>query len=142
MNDGPILYAEDDPHDIFFLKRSLGDAQIMNPLQIARDGQEAIDYLGATGNFAGSALPCPCLVLLDLKMPHKNGFEVLEWMRSQPRLRCVPVIILTGSAQHEDMERAYLLGANSYLIKPLDMQSRFKMAQLIRDYWLRLNQSG
>src|SRR5687768_14338550 len=98
-----LLIVEDDPDALFLLKRSLLKAGLRAPVQVATDGEEAVSYLAGTGSFADRERhPLPCLILLDLKLPRKSGFEVLEWMRSQPRLRRIPVIIVTTSGEERD----------------------------------------
>ena len=107
-----ILQVEDDPNDIFFLQRAMKKAGVLNPIQVARDGQQAIDYLQGVGKFADrEKFPFPCLVLLDLKLPFVMGLEVLRWIRKQPG-RALPVVILTASAEDADIATAYSLGAN------------------------------
>ncbi len=114
-----LLVAEDDPNDLFMLQRALAAANITLPQHVALNGEEAIHYLSGEGRFADrSAFPIPQAVLLDLKMPLVSGFEVLEWMRSQPELSAVPVFVLTGSCIERDRERALALGARAYLVKP------------------------
>jgi CheY-like chemotaxis protein len=104
---------------------------------VARDGQEAIEYLSGIGEFANRARhPFPCLVLLDLKLPRKDGFEVLEWMREEPNLRGLTVIVFTSSGRATEVDRAYLLGANSFVVKPSHLEERVELAKLIKSYWL------
>jgi DNA-binding response OmpR family regulator len=128
-----ILHVEDEESDLILLKLAFEQACISLPLQVAADGQMAIDYL------SGLKFPLPCLVLLDLKLPRKSGFEVLEWLRAQPLLRRIVVIVLT-SADHElDIIRAFELGANSYVVKPMDIAGRQQMCHLLKDWWLGCN---
>src|SRR5207247_353014 len=118
-----ILLVEDDPNDVLLMQRAFRKANLTNPLHVARDGQEAIEYLAHQGNFADvRRYPPPTLMLLDLKMPRKNGFETLEWLRQQPGLKRMVVIVLSSSSELADINRAYDLGANSYLVKPADFQ--------------------
>src|SRR4051812_44426590 len=99
-----ILLAEDNDDDVFLLKRAFANAEIRNPLYVARDGQAVIDYLSGNGNFANrEEYPLPGLAILDLKMPKHTGMEVLQWLRSQPVLHCLPVIILSSSAHRHDV---------------------------------------
>lgn len=115
----PLLLVEDDPTDLFILQRVLRKANITLPQQVALNGEEAISYLAGQGQFADrEAFPVPQAVFLDLKMPFVSGFEVLEWMRSQPQLSGVQVFVLTGSSLERDRDRALALGARAYLIKP------------------------
>src|SRR5688572_639946 len=107
-----ILLVEDNEDDVFALRRAIKKAGVPNPLKIATDGQQAVDYLKASGDPAKQAeFPLPFLVLLDLKLPYRDGFEVLEWIRSQSHLVQVVVVMLTGSDERRDHQRAYPLGA-------------------------------
>lgn len=136
-----ILLVEDDENDVFFLKRAFKEAEILNPLRVARDGQEAIDYLAGIGEFADrTRYPLPCLMILDLKMPNKTGLEVLHWLREQPILRSIPVILFSSSAHRYDIERAYRLGANAFVVKPSSSEDRTDLARLIKGFWLRFNE--
>lgn len=137
----PILLAEDDENDVFFLKHAFQAADITHPVQVARDGQEAIDYLAGAGIFTDRArYPLPGLVLLDLKMPIKDGLEVLAWKREQPPVRCLPVIVFSSSGQPGDVERAYELGANAFVRKPPSTVKRIELARLIKGFWLEFNE--
>ena len=114
-----ILLVEDNEDDVFALKRAIKKAGVANPLRVATDGQQAVDYLSAAADPANEETnPLPFLVLLDLKLPYRDGFEVLEWIRNQPHLARVVVVMLTGSDERRDHQRAYALGARSYLVKP------------------------
>jgi CheY-like chemotaxis protein len=113
----------------------------VNPLRIVRDGDEAIQYLGGRGVFADrSRYPLPSLVLLDLKLPKRSGLEVLEFLRAQPSMKQTPVIVLTSSQESTDIQRAYALGANSYLLKPVGFDGLLEMVKAIGMYWVILNQ--
>ena len=138
----PILLVEDDENDIFFMERGMKEAGITHPVQVARDGQEAVDYLGGAGEYADRRrFPLPCLVLLDLKLPRKMGLEVLKWIRGQPELETMIVIILSSSKLAPDITMAYRMGANSYLVKcPVDKLSQLLVR--VREYWLELNQAS
>src|SRR4030095_8087254 len=106
----PILYAEDDPNDIFFMQRAFKQAGIVNPLHIVTSGTLAIDYLAGSGPYANrEEHPLACLVLLDLNMPGKSGLDVLKWIRTQPRISTLPIVVITSSTQDSDIHRAYLL---------------------------------
>jgi len=118
-NEIVILLAEDDPNDVFFMQRALAKAGINLPLHVVRNGQEALEYLGGLGKFSDRAVfPLPSLLLLDLKMPFVDGFEVLAWARAQSALKQLPVVVLTSSAEDRDRQRAAELGANAYFVKP------------------------
>jgi CheY-like chemotaxis protein len=139
MSTHCILQVEDSEEDVFFLQFAFKEAGVDALIQVARDGQEAIEYLSGNGPFADrTKFVLPSLVLLDLKLPRKSGWEVLEWMRRQPVLKKMPVIVLSGSAQPVDIDRAYLLGANSYLVKS-SMDELTEMAKALKHYWLQHN---
>src|SRR5437764_14452402 len=113
-----ILQVEDDPNDAYFFQHAMNKLNAANPVRVVTDGQEAIDYLSGTGKFADrEQFPVPDLVLLDLKLPYVMGLDVLKWIREQPNTAPV-VIILTASAEDEDIASAYRLGANAFLTKP------------------------
>jgi len=135
-----ILLVEDEEHDVFFLKNAFKEVGIRNPLQVAEDGQEAMDYLSGRGEYADRArFPLPCLTLIDLKLPRVMGLEVLKWMRAQPGLKTLLVIIFTSSRLRPDIERAYELGANAYLVKPSSLPELREIATGIKQFWLELN---
>lgn len=135
----PILQVEDDPNDVFLLQHAMKRVGVTNPVQIARDGQEAIDYLQGAGKFADrERFPLPCLVLLDLKLPYVMGLDVLRWIRSQPGL-ALAVLILTASAEDTDISAAYALGANAFLTKPSEASKLEDMVKAIKEFWLTHN---
>lgn len=139
--DGLVLLVEDDPNDVLLIQRAWRKANIAAPLQVVTDGEAATRYLTGGGEFADrQRYPLPILVLLDLKLPRKSGFEVLAWLRQQPVLRRLPVVVLTSSSEPEDINRAYELGANSYLVKPVQFESLQEMMQTVHIYWLVLNE--
>jgi len=142
MNENPILYAEDEETDAFFLKRAFKEAGLSNPLIVVPDGQEAIDYCAGTGRYANrSENPLPCLVLLDLNMPRKSGIEVLKWIRKEQTVGTIPVIILTSSLQESDIHSAYVAGANAYLEKPSQPGELTSMMKAMKEFWLGLNRT-
>ena len=129
-NGGAILYAEDEPNDVLFLQIAFQTLGIANLLRTVPDGEQAVDYLAGRGPYADRALhPLPSLVLLDINMPKKSGFEVLEWIRRQPRLKTLPVLMFTSSEHEGDMERARKLGANDYLLK---LSNPGKLVELVK----------
>ena len=141
MTQRPVLYAEDEDDDVFIMKRAFRDSSISNPLAIATNGQDAIDYLMGVGPYADRGkFPMPCLLLLDLKMPRVSGFEVLDWIRHQRRLDALAVIVLTSSTHPEDMIRAYGLRANAYLIKPSNPAKLLEITKSVKDFWLTHNE--
>jgi CheY-like chemotaxis protein len=135
---GIILLAEDREQDVEIIRRAFKQGGIRNPLFVARDGEETVAYLEGTGKFANrDEYPLPDLLLLDLKMPKLDGFEVLRWVRHQPGFSSLCIVVLTSSEDSRDVNRAYELGANSFLVKPSDFENVIEMTQLIRDWWLR-----
>ncbi|CAM3059352.1 response regulator [Rariglobus hedericola] len=142
MSSHTILLVEDNEDDVFLMKRALRAAGIENPLQIAEDGQAAIDYLSGTGAYADRTLnPLPMIVFLDLKLPYKSGHEVLDWIRQQPHFETLVVIILTSSNEQVDLERAYKSGANSFVVKPPTTVLLQKLADSFKLWWLNQNQT-
>jgi len=136
-----ILMADDDPNDIMLVQRAFQKLNVANPLQVVRDGEEAVAYLSGRLHYADrERYPLPVLLLLDLKMPRKSGFEVLQWLRQQSGLKRLPVVVLTSSNQHPDINAAFDLGANSYLVKPGGFDSLLELVKSLRMYWLILNE--
>lgn len=136
-NDGTILIVEDNPDDVFFMQRACKATNLLNPLQVAADGQEAIDYLAGEGRFADRAkYPIPCLVFLDLKLPRKTGHQVLEWARQKPEFASLVIVVLTTSRESRDISEAYQLGSNAYLVKPTSPTSLEEMMRSIKGFWM------
>jgi CheY-like chemotaxis protein len=137
-----ILLVEDNSDDVFFMKRALKAAGIVNPLKVVTTGQAAIDYLSGEGPYADrKEHPLPVLILLDLKLPVKNGHEVLEWLRGNPSLATIVAIILSTSRERIDIERAYQLGVNGYLIKPSSPSQLVESMEAVKRYWLEFNET-
>lgn len=135
-----ILMAEDNEGDILLLQRAFDRAGIKAPLQAVRNGQEAIQYLSGKHGFEDrKRFPLPNLMLLDLKMPLVDGFEVLKWLRAQPGLRRLPVIVFSSSALEEDVNLAHDLGANAFAQKPNGFQGLFETVKAIEEFWLKRN---
>jgi len=136
-----ILLVEDEPSDVFLMERALKKAEIPNPFQVANNGQQAIDYLSGVDKFSDRALfPIPSIVFLDLKLPYKNGFEVLAWIRSQSHLDTILVIVLTSSSEERDIAECYRLGARSFLVKPPTPAMLTELMVSLRDYWMEHNE--
>lgn len=135
-----ILLVEDNPDDEILTIDALSANRITNPIVVAHDGVEALDYLFARGDFAGrDILDTPAVVLLDLKLPKIDGLEVLQEIRTDKRTRLLPVVILTSSNEEEDRIKGYSLGVNSYVRKPVDFDEFIKVAGQLGLYWLLLN---
>ena len=138
---GTILLVEDDENDYELFMRAYSKANITNPIQRAAHGDEAVAYLAGEGKFADrSVYPLPVLVLLDVKLPRRSGLEVLAWIRNTAGMKRLPVVMLTSSKDTGDINRAYDLGANSYLVKPVAFDSLFDLIRSLNLYWLVLNQ--
>ncbi len=134
---GHILVAEDDPTDAFFFQRAFGRAGLPATLHFVRDGQKVLDYLQGEGQFADrTSYPMPQLLLLDLKMPRLDGFDVLKWVRKQPGLSGLPVVIFSSSEEPKHVARAYGMGANSYLVKPHSMAELTALVGQFKRSWL------
>jgi CheY-like chemotaxis protein len=131
----PILLIEDNPMDVDLTRRAFIRHNLANPLQVARDGQEALDLIEKwkTGE------PIPVVILLDLKLPKVGGLEVLRVIRAHPDFKTIAVVILTSSAEDRDIHEAYSLGANSYIVKPVDFDKFIEVARQIELYWTVLN---
>src|SRR5687767_3082250 len=128
----PILLVEDNPDDVFLFTRALNKARRPHPLHVVTSGQEAIEYLSGTGKYSDrNAFPLPDLIMLDLKMPLLSGFEVLNWIRNDGMARLIPVIVLSSSALTEDVNRAYALGANAYMVKPANADALERLIQTV-----------
>ncbi len=136
-----ILLVEDDPNDVLLVQRAFRNARIANPIHTVTNGDAAVAYLAGDGDYADrERYPLPVLVLLDLKLPRRSGHEVLQWLRAQPVLKRLAVVVLTSSKESEDVNRAYDLGANSYLVKPVAFDELIRMVQTLDVYWLLLNE--
>ncbi|HYL74055.1 MAG TPA: response regulator [Bryobacteraceae bacterium] len=136
-----ILLIEDDPEDLDLTMRALSEEHVCNQIQVARDGEEALDYLFCRGVHSERDPDChPKLILLDLKLPKVDGLEVLEQIKSDPRTKAVPVVILTSSKQEQDLMQGYQLGANSYIQKPVDFEHFQATIKRLGYYWLLVNQ--
>ena len=142
LNNQVILLAEDDPNDVLLIQRAFQKAGLQNSLRVVSDGEEAIRYLGGGGDYSDrTRFPLPFLLLLDLKMPGTNGFEVLQWVRAERDLKRLLVIVLTSSNLQSDVDRAYELGANSYLVKPVEFKEMVNMIQRFEVYWTEMNRT-
>ena len=140
MESANILLVEDDPNDVLLTQRAFHQAGRGAVLHVVTDGEAALAYLGGRNGYADRGrFPLPTLMLLDLKLPRKSGHEVLAWLRAQPGLRRLPVVMLTSSRESADVNRAYDLGANSYMVKPVAFEALFDLAEKLNLYWLLTN---
>ncbi len=140
-----ILVAEDDENDVLLLRRAFTMASIEAPVFIARDGQEVVDYLRGNPPFNNpEKFPLPNLLLLDLRMPRLDGFQVLEWLQRERELSHIVVVVFSSSAEAQDLQRACRLGANFYVVKPHDIRELEHVLERVRDYWreVALSRSG
>ena len=136
-----ILHIEDDPNDILLVERAMKKSNSGAQLRAVSDGDMAVTYLKGEGDFAKRELyPLPDLLLLDLKMPRKSGLEVLAWIRKEDPFKLTPVVIFTSSKHDQDINKAYDLGANSYLVKPVGFDALLETIKQIQFYWGTLNQ--
>ncbi|MFO0748469.1 MAG: response regulator [Myxococcota bacterium] len=137
-----ILLVEDNPHDEHLTVRALEKSGIVNPIVVAHDGVEALDYIFGRGAWAGRPTEVlPQVVLLDLKLPRVDGLEVLQALRADPRTKLLPVVILTSSLEEQDLLRGYGFGANSYVRKPVDFVQFTEAVKHLGMYWLLLNET-
>lgn len=133
-----ILLVEDREDDVYIIRKAFFTSGLNNPLYVVNDGEQAVAYLMGDAPYSNrSEYPLPDIILLDLKMPRLDGFEVLTWIRKQPGIRGLPVIVLTSSEDLRDVNRAYALGANSFLVKPLDFENSLSLLRMVEKYWIR-----
>ena len=135
-----ILLVEDSAHDVELTLAALDHHNLANEVVIARDGTEALDYLHARGKFAGHANGLPVVVLLDLKMPKMDGLEVLRNMRSDPKFKSVPVVMITSSREEQDLVRSYELGVNAYVVKPIQFEDFVEAVKQVMGFWAVINE--
>ncbi len=136
-----ILLVEDEPEDVFNIQRAFRKAKLANPLQVVNDGDAAVAYLQGDPPYNDrSRYPIPTLVLLDLKLPRRSGLEVLTWMREQPELKRLPVVVLTSSGERNDVNSAYDRYVNSYLVKPVAFEALLELLKSVNMYWIVCNE--
>jgi CheY-like chemotaxis protein len=137
---GRILMVEDDPRDVELTLTALEDYKLANEVVVCRDGQEALDYLYSRGKFSDRVNENPAVMLLDLKLPKVDGLEVLQQVKSDERLRMIPVVMLTSSHEENDMMRSYKLGVNAYVVKPVDFHEFVNAVKELGVFWAVINQ--
>lgn len=137
---GRILLVEDDPKDIDLTLAALGEYKLANEVIVVRDGAEALDYLHTKGNYRSRARENPAVVLLDLKLPKVDGLEVLREIRSDERLKLIPVVVLTSSREDRDMVASYKLGVNAYVVKPVDFHGFVNAVKELGVFWAVINE--
>lgn len=137
---GRILLVEDDPKDIELTLAALGEYKLANEVIVVRDGAEALDYLHTKGNYRSRARENPAVVLLDLKLPKVDGLEVLREIRSDERLKLIPVVVLTSSREDRDMVASYKLGVNAYVVKPVDFHEFVNAVKELGVFWAVINE--
>jgi CheY-like chemotaxis protein len=138
---GRILMVEDDPRDVELALTALEDYKLANEVVVCRDGQEALDYLYSRGKFSNRVSENPAVMLLDLKLPKVDGLEVLQQIKSDERLRMIPVVVLTSSQEEKDMMRSYKLGVNAYVVKPVDFHEFVNAVKELGMFWAVINQA-
>jgi DNA-binding response OmpR family regulator len=137
---GRILLVEDDHRDVELSMTALEEYNLANEVVVARDGQQALDYLYCRGDFKNRFAENPAVVLLDLKLPKVNGLEVLQQIRSDERLKMIPVVVLTSSQEEKDMVRSYALGVNAYVVKPVDFHEFINAVKELGIFWAIINE--
>jgi CheY-like chemotaxis protein len=135
-----ILLVEDDPKDVELTISALSEYNLVNDIQVARDGVEALDYLFRRGKFTNETRGNPIVILLDLKMPKLDGIQVLRQIKSDEKLRTIPVVILTSSRESQDLEICYQLGANAYVVKPVKFADFIEAVREINVFWALINE--
>jgi CheY-like chemotaxis protein len=137
---GRILMVEDDPNDVELTLTALGEYNLANEVVVTRDGAEALDYLYCRGNHAGRATRNPAVLLLDLKLPKVDGLQVLQQIKSDEKLRMIPVVVLTSSREERDMVESYRLGVNAYVVKPVDFHEFVNAIKELGVFWAVINE--
>jgi CheY-like chemotaxis protein len=137
---GRILIVEDDPNDVELTLNALTDFNLANEVVVTRDGQQALDYLYYRGDFSTRSSDNPAVMLLDLKLPKVDGLEVLQQIKSDDRLKMIPVVVLTSSQEEKDMMRSYALGVNAYVVKPVDFHEFVNAVKELGVFWAVINE--
>jgi CheY-like chemotaxis protein len=138
---GRILLVEDDPRDVELTLTALEEYKLANEVVVARDGQQALDYLRCQGEYSTRVRENPAVLLLDLKLPKVDGLEVLKEIRTDERLKLIPVVVLTSSQEEKDMVRSYTLGVNAYVVKPVDFHEFVNAIKELGIFWAIINEA-
>jgi CheY-like chemotaxis protein len=139
-NLGRILLVEDDAKDVELTLTALEEYKLANEVVVARDGEEALDYLYRRGNFQGRSTDNPAVLLLDLKLPKVDGLEVLQQIKADEKLKLIPVVVLTSSHEEKDMVTSYKLGVNAYVVKPVDFHEFVNAVKELGIFWALVNE--
>jgi CheY-like chemotaxis protein len=137
---GRILLVEDDPRDVELTMTALGEYNLVNEVVVARDGQQALDYLYCRGQYADRIRENPAVMLLDLKLPMIDGLEVLQQIKNDDQLKMIPVVVLTSSHEERDMAKSYQLGVNAYVVKPVDFHQFVNAVKELGAFWAVINE--
>ena len=137
---GRILIVEDDPRDVELTMTALGEYNLANEVVVARDGEKALDYLYSRGEFSNRSNDNPAVMLLDLKLPKVDGLQILQQIKSDERLKLIPVVVLTSSQEEKDMIRSYQLGVNAYVVKPVDFHEFVNAIKELGVFWAVINE--
>ena len=135
-----ILLVEDDPRDVELTMTALGEYNLANEVVVARDGEKALDYLYSRGEFSNRSNDNPAVMLLDLKLPKVDGLQILQQIKSDERLKLIPVVVLTSSQEEKDMIRSYQLGVNAYVVKPVDFHEFVNAIKELGVFWAVINE--
>ena len=135
-----ILLVEDDPRDVELTMTALGEYNLANEVVVARDGEKALDYLYSRGEFSNRSSDNPAVMLLDLKLPKVDGLQILQQIKSDERLKLIPVVVLTSSHEEKDMMRSYKLGVNAYVVKPVDFHEFVNAIKELGVFWAVINE--
>jgi len=135
-----ILIVDDSPNDVLLAIKTLKKNNLANEIDVAKDGEEALDYLYKRGKYDGRENVNPAVIVMDIKMPKVNGIEVLKDIRSNPEFKLIPVIMLTSSGKQKDLVESYKLGANAYVVKPVDIAQFMEAIKVLGQFWAVINQ--
>jgi CheY-like chemotaxis protein len=136
-----VLVVEDNPNDVLLIRRAFQKLKLDLHINVVQNGEEAMAYLAGNGPYSDrQRFPFPALVLLDLKLPRRSGFDVLAWVRQQPTLKRLLIVVLTSSREQTDIDRAFETGANSYVVKVADPRNMADLVNTLHSYWMTINQ--